>query len=176
MTEDLTRFAINEPFPIPGMIPTREGAILAMTSAGPMVVMQMPGLRREELRGFKKGFKRYLYLEAFPVACWIFLFSPPFNAIDLSFNARVVDAGWIDDYLDDSEGVKNALVFFVLDREVLRGIKRVGLQPEAVKLFHNTIRKQMAVDYTPAEFDGALGALFTRTTEELFPMGKMFEK
>ena len=104
MTENLATFAVNEPFPIPGMIPTREGAILEMTSTGPIVVMQMPGLRREELRAFKKGFKRYSYVEAFPVACWVFNFPAPFKRIDLSFNARLVDPEWIDNYLDASGG------------------------------------------------------------------------
>jgi hypothetical protein len=173
---DLTAFAVGEPFPIPGMIPPREGAILELTSAGPMVVIQMPGLRREERRGFKKGFKRYSYLESFPVACWIFDFAAPFNVVDTSFNGRLVDPEWIDDYLDDSEGVKNALDFLLLDGEILRGIKRVGLQPDAVKLFHNTIRKQMAADYTPAEYDGALGNLFQKQTDELFKMGQVFKK
>ena len=175
MTDEPTTIAVGEPFPIPGMIPA-EGAILEMTSGGPIVIVQMPGLRREELRAFKESFKRYSYVESFPVACWVFNFPAPFNPIDLIFNSRIVDPEWIEDYLDTSEGVKNALDFFVLDGKILRGIKRVGLKPEAVKLFHNTIRKQIAADYSPAEFDGALGALFTRTTDELFQMGKMFEK
>jgi hypothetical protein len=172
----LTTFAVNEPFPIPGMIPPREGAILEMTSTGPMVIIQMPGLTRDERRAFKKGFKRYSYLEAFPVSCWVFDFPPPFNPVDTSFNSRIVDSTWIDNFLDTSEGVKNALDFLLLDGDILRGIKRFGLDSEAVMLFQDTIRKQMAADYGPAEYDGALGGLFTRTTDELFKMGRVFKK
>ena len=176
----LTTFAVNEPFPIPGMIPPREGCILEMTSAGPLVICQMPGLRREELRAFRKSFKRYSYLdytrESVPLAVWVFRFPGPFNSIDLNFNARLVDPEWIDDYLDVSEGVKNAIDFILLDGKIVRGLKRAGLDPEAVKLFHNTIRKQIASDYTPADYDAALGGLFTRTTDELFKMGTVFKK
>jgi hypothetical protein len=176
MTKNPTTFSVNEPFPIPRLVPKMGGAILEMTSAGPMVIIQMPGLTRSELMAFRKSFKRYSYIEAFPVACWVFNFPSPFNSIDLNFNGRLVDPEWIDNFLDTTDGVKNALDFILIDGKIVRGIKRVGLDPEAVKLFHDTIRKQLAADYTPAEYDGALGGLFTRTTDELFKMGKVFKK
>ena len=72
-------------------------------------------------------------------------------------------------------GVKNGLYFFLLDREILRGMKLVGLDSEAVGLFHDTIRKQLKMDYERADYEGCLGGLFTHTTRELFEMGRKFE-
>ena len=180
MTKNLTTFSVNEPFPIPRLVPKMGGAVLEMTSTGPMVIIQMPGLTRPELMAFRKSFKRYAYLEFVmgwvPLAVWVLNFPPPFNPIDLNFNSRIVNSTWIDNFLDTSDGVKNALDFILIDGKIVRDIKRVGLDPEAVTLFHDTIKKQMATDYGPADYDGALGGLFTRTTDELFKMGRAFKK
>ena len=47
--------------------------------------------------------------------------------------------------------------------------------PEAIELFHETIRKQLAIDYSQVDFDGCLAGFFTHTTEELFKMGEVFD-
>jgi hypothetical protein len=45
-------------------------------------------------------------------------------------------------YLDiDDKGIKNSLTFFLLDRNIIRGIKMVALNPDVAMLFHDTIRK-----------------------------------
>ncbi len=51
----------------------------------------------------------------------------------------------------------------------------VGLHLDAVELFHGTIRKQLSMDYDRVDYEGCLGGLFTRTTRELFEMGRKFE-
>ena len=55
-------------------------------------------------------------------------------------------------------------------------MKIVALNPEAVELFHGTIRKQLKMDYGRADYEICLGGLFTRTTRELFEMGRKFER
>jgi len=172
---EMTAFAVNEPFPIPGAIPQREGVVLELWEYNPVVIIQMPGLTREEKQGFKKGFKRYSYLDAYPVACWIFDFPKPFGLVDTSFNARLVNRAWVGNYIDTTEGVKNVLDFYLLDGDILKGIKRVGLEPDAVDLFHDTIRKQLAGDYEPHEYDSALAVLFGEPTEDLFKRGRVFK-
>jgi len=57
----------------------------------------------------------------------------------------------------------------------LRGMKLVALDPQAVELFHDTIRQQMSMDYDRVDYEGCLGGLFTHTTRELFDMGRKFE-
>lgn len=172
----ITSFTVGEPFP--GAVPHREGAIMELWEIGLVVVTQFPGLRPNELEVFHKGFKTYSYLESstpVPIAVWIFDFPDPHGQIDSTFNARFVERDLLDDYLDtDKGGIKNALYFFLLDREVLRGMKLVGLDPEAVEVFHDTIRKQLRLDYNRADYEGCLGGLFTRTTKELFEMGRQF--
>ena len=37
--------------------------------------------------------------------------------------------------------------------------------PEAVKMFHTTMRKQLTINYSQVDFDGYLAGLFTHTTE-----------
>ncbi len=173
----VTSFTVGEPFP--GPVPHREGPIMELWEIGLSVVIEYPRLRPGELEAFHRGFKSYSYLESstsVPIAVWVFDFPKPHGQIDSTFNARFVERDLIDEYLDSGKaGVKNGLYFFLLDREILRGMKLVGLAPEAVELFHDTIRKQLSMDYERADYEGCLGRLFTHTTRELFEMGRKFE-
>ena len=58
----------------------------------------------------------------------------------------------------------------------IRGMRVVGLNPEAVELFHGTIEKQLRIDYDRADYQGSLGGLFTHTRRELFEMGRKFQR
>ena len=146
---------------------------------GLTIVIQFPGLRQGELNAFYKGFKTYAYLESptsIPIPTWIFDFPNPHGKIDSTFNARFVEPHLLSDYLDTSEGViKNGLNFFLLDGRIVRAIRLVALNPEAVGMFHNTIRKQLNVAYGEMEYLSCLGGFFTQTTDELFEMGKKFQ-
>ena len=172
-----TSFEVGKPFP--GPVPHREGAIMELWEFGLAVVIQYPGLRPAELEAFQRGFKTYSYLESstsVPIAVWVFDFPNPHGQIDSVFNARVVQRDLIQDYLDTTGGsVKNALHFFLLDREILSGMRMVGLHPEAVGLFHDTIKKQLAMEYDRVDYDSCLAGLFTRSTRELFEMGRKFQ-
>jgi len=174
----ITSFTVGQPFP--GAVPHREGPIMELWEIGLVVLTQFPGLRQRELNAFYQGFKTYSYLESstsVPIAVWVFDFLDPHGQIDSSFNARFVKRDLIDEYLDRGKvGVKNALYFFLLDGEILQGMKMVALDPEAVELFHGTIRKQMKMDYDRADYESCLGGLFTYTTRELFEMGMKFER
>ena len=82
----------------------------------------------------------------------------------------------MENYLDiDGNGIKNGLTFFLLDRNIIRGIKMVALNPKAVELFHDTIRKQLSIKYESSDYSASVGGLFTRTTMELYQMGREFQ-
>ena len=170
-------FEVGKPFP--GPVPHREGAIMELWELGLVVVIQYPGLTSDELSAFHAGFRQYSYLESptrVPIAVWVFDFPYPHGKIDTSFNARVVEKDLIDDFLDTSKGgVKNALQFFLLDGQMLRAMRVVGLHPKAVELFHGTIRKQLAMDYDMTDFASCLAGFFTRSTRKLFEMGRKFQ-
>jgi hypothetical protein len=171
-----TEYHVGKPFP--GAYPTIEGAVMEMQGDGPVVLIQMPGCRREEVRAFKAGFKRYSYLESdtpVPVALWAFDFPRPHGPIDVNFNARVANREFIDAFLDASEGVHNRVLFFLLDGPILRAIKLSGLDSEAVLLFQATIRKQLAAEFSPEEYRKYLDGLLRFTTAELFDLGKQFK-
>jgi hypothetical protein len=172
----MTSFTVGKPFP--GPIPHREGAVMELWEFGLTVVIEYPKLRKSELKAFQRGFKHYSYLESptpVPMAVWVFRFPDPHGAIDAVFNARVVPQDLMDGYLDQSYGIKNQLTFFLLDRAIIRGIKLVALNLEAVGLFHQTLRKQLGMNYNKGDYEACLGGLFTRTTMELYEMGRVFQ-
>lgn len=171
--EELTIIELDKPFP--GPIP-QEGISFELWER-PTVIAQYPNLRQSEIDIFNRGFKQYSYFESstpVPIALWTFDFPKPLGMMEGNFNARVADPEQIENYLDTSEGISNAIHFFLLDGPIVKGMKISGLNPEAVKLFHATIRKQLSMDYTEAEFVKYLRALFQFSCDELFSMGKTF--
>lgn len=175
----LTEYEVGKPFP--GPIPQNEGSVLEMAPDGGLVcLIQMPGLSRAEKQAFKKSFSRYGYLEAGttpPVAIWIWNFPGPMNPVDVNFNAAIVDQKVIDNYLELENGqMKNMIMFYLLDRDILAGIKLVGLDPEAVKLFRETILRQRSMICSKHDYDRALKGIFSYNTNELYAMSVKFKK
>lgn len=96
---------------------------------------------------------------------------------DANFNAVVADKIGVEEYLKESDGggVKNRIIFYLLDGQILKGIKVIALDPESVKAFHSTIRKQLEVNRSLSDFISALEAMYHFTTDELFAMSQKFE-
>jgi hypothetical protein len=120
------------------------------------------------------------YLESdtpIPIALWVFDFPVPFSSIEGNFNAKLAKRKWVDLYLDtdDDDPIKNVIQFFLLDGQILRAIKQIELEPEAVQLFHATIRRQLNMDYNRIDFDKHLAGLHNYDTQDLFRMGKVFK-
>lgn len=65
----------------------------------------------------------------------MFDFPKHHGIIDVKFNDLIVDTGLVKQYLDTSEGIKNALTFYLLDGAILRTQKLVGLHEEAFEAF-----------------------------------------
>ena len=172
-----TRFIIGKPFPV--KVPGQSGPWMTLWD-DLTVVINFPGLTQDELRAFRNGFKQYSYLETetpVPLAQWVFKFPPPHGTIELNFNARIEKSERIENYLKLEAGqVKNGCHFYLVDGQILQGIKLVSLDPEAVGLFHTTIRKQLETEYNLFEYDKYLQAMYTYNSLELFSMGRVFEK
>ena len=174
MTTDLMIFEVGKPFP--GPVLQQEGPIMEMWGDQLSVVIQFPNLTTREKKIFDESFRQYSYLETstpIPIAMWIFDFPKPFGAIEVNFDAHLADRESVQGYL---QSIKNSISFFLLDRNILAGIKVVGLHHEAVRLFHSTLQKQLAVEYNQAEYIKYLTALYNYSPYELFQMGKQFQK
>lgn len=175
---DLKKFEVGHIFP--GPVSTPEGAQMELRHDTLTVLIQMPGLRKDQLKAFRKGFKQYSYLESdtpIPVALWIFDFPDPNGPMVTNFNARLTKRKWVDSYLDvsDDGAINNAIQFFLLDEKILKAMKFIELYPDVVKLFHVTIRKQLDLDYNRVDFDRCLAGLHNYDVYDLFSMGKVFK-
>ena len=177
--DDFTKIEVDKIFP--GSVPDQEGVQIELWHDKLIVLIQMPELNRDQLRAFNKGFEQYSYLESdtlIPVALWIFDFPDPLSSIEGSFNAKRARRKWLDLYLDtgDDDTIKKAIQFFLLDGQILRAMKLIELDPEALELFHGTIRKQLDMDYNRIDFDRYLAGLHNYATQDLFRMGKVFKQ
>lgn len=169
------------PFPVPD----RAGCLMEIgfPAKGLNVLAQYPHMTRKELQIFNEPMVAYSFYESetvIPIAYWVFRFSQ-----DLFLEATF-DAGLtlnnpdyhhaLKNYQEASdEGVNNHIVFIILDHKVIKALRVMGLHPEAVQLFHQTIKKQLDQDYSHHDFvltmkqlEGAL------TPEEMFSLGTKF--
>ncbi len=172
-----TKYEVGKPFP--GVYPVQAGPIMEVGPGGGFyLLIQFPNSTRQERQAFKKGFKRYGYLETstpVPTAVWVFDFADPFGKIDISFNARPVPEDRIQAFMEPEEGlIKNALQVVLLDGNIITGLKLAGLQSEAVRLFHGTIRKQLSANCSQNDYNRCLTDIYKYSSEELFKMGTIF--
>jgi hypothetical protein len=88
--DDFTKIEVDKIFP--GPVPDQAGVQIELWHDKLTVLIQMPGLNRDHLRAFDKGFEQYSYLESdtlIPVALWIFDFPDSLSSIEASFNAKL---------------------------------------------------------------------------------------
>jgi hypothetical protein len=176
MDKKILEYEIGKPFP--GMISQQQGCFMELWESL-MVIIQMPGLRRQEVMAFKKSFKRYSYLESpgsIPIAFFMFDFPAPINLFDLSFNSCACTQDSIDDYFAKINGkTSNVVTFFLLDQNIIRAIKPFGLHHKAVELFHATIKKQREMNYSQNEYDKCLSDMYKYSGKKLYDMGTEFK-
>ncbi len=106
------------------------------------------------------------------------IFPGPVPDQEGDFNAKSARRKWLDLYLDavDDDTIKKTIQFFLLDGPILRAMKLIELDPEALELFHGTIRKQLDMNYNRTDFDRYLAGLHNYDTQDLFRMGKVFKQ
>jgi hypothetical protein len=82
----------------------------------------------------------------------------------------------IERRINTSEGVKNLITFLLLDGQILKGMRASGLELESMEMFYSTIRKQLALNYSEADFVQCLAGIYQNyTTDELFSIGVQFK-
>jgi hypothetical protein len=175
---DFTKIEVGKLFP--GSVPVHEGVQMELWHDKLMMLIQKPGLSRDQLQAFNKGFNQYSYLESdtpVPIALWIFDFPAPHRLVEGSFNAKLAKREWVDLYLDTSENdaIKKTIQLFLLDGQMLRATMLIELDPAVVELFRATIRKQLDMDYNMADFNRYLVGLHNYEVQDLFSMGKVFK-
>jgi hypothetical protein len=165
----IQRLAVGQPFP--GVVPPQEGAVLELTAGGLTMLIQTPGLRPPELTAFRAGARRVCILEAgsaaVPICLVIVDWPSPLGPMDMSFDARRVRAEILATWLDTSEGAKNALQVILLDGQMVRGLKLMGLPAALVTQMRGVIRRQLAVPYGQEDFDRELGRVYQQSTAQL---------
>jgi hypothetical protein len=173
--KQLTQFTVGQPFPVP--VPQQEGGYMVIWDSL-VIVINMLGVTKWERLAFEKGFKRYSYLECdspVPIALWVFDFPGPHGPIDVNFNSRVENIDRVKNYLELENGkINNTCQFFLIDEQILKAIKIINLDPEAVNLFQTTIRKQLETEYTQNDYDRYLAGMQNFSLDELLQMGRQF--
>ena len=164
---------VGKPCPVPVSSLADGATALELWEDGLILFIQLSGATDDELAIYR-DLRSYAYFESatqVPVAVWIFEFGGSSFA-DANFNARKVRQDVLRKFLD---GQWNSLRVVLLDAEIVRSIRLVGLEPEAIRLFQETIRRQLAVQYTQRDYDRDLWTVYQKSSEELFALGRRFQ-
>ncbi len=168
--------SVGQPFP--GPVPDQDGLGFEIGPDGDMVLLiQMHNQREEETQSLEAGFERYsLYVQSGSpyVAVWVFKFPAPFRYMDAPFHAGLYHDNRIEKMLA-KQG--NALQVYVLDGNIVKVIKLVGLSHQAAADFRaviQTIQQQLTRPFDRQEYDRAINEIFQLSSEELFRRGKQY--
>ena len=171
----IVKYEIGKAFP--GILYQQEGCSMELWESL-TVIIQAPGLMRNELRAFKKSIKSYAYLEAptsIPIAFFIFNFQAPLNFLEVNFDATLCSRDNINNYLTPIDSkLSNMVTLFLLDRNIIKALLPFGFNQEAIKLFHTTIKKQCEMKYSKSDYDKCLNEMYKYSSNELYNMGKKF--
>lgn len=161
--------------PFTGPVPPNDGAILEIGPDGDLVLMiQFKNPTPSEETALKAGFERYSFYEyagAVTIATWVFKFPAPVGYIDAPFHAGLYKDGRTQKFLQNQG---NLLQVYVLDGDIVRSIKAVGLQHEAAAGFRETIRRQLAESVSQDWYNSAIDTLYKLSSEEIFRRGKIY--
>jgi hypothetical protein len=166
-------FSLDKPYPLP--LPAGDFSRLELIKGiGMTLLIRYHNLKPAEKAVFADYFSYAFFLSpgTVPVCLVIFRFPAhksypaPYQYVDMSFNSQAVTRETMDNYL---KTVKNSLCIHLIDGEILRMIRVVGLSYVAARFFHDCLQKQMCARYTPEAYAAALIELYEQyTSKQLF--------
>lgn len=138
------------------------------------LLIQMRGQREAETQAMLAGMERYaLYVQSTSphVAVWVFKFPAPLRYMDAPFHAGLYKDDRVRKFLSEP---RNALQVYVLDGEIVKVIRLVGLSHQAAADFRAAIQQQLAQPFDPDEYERAIDDAFKLSSEEIFRRGKQY--
>jgi hypothetical protein len=170
---DFTCIAVGRPFP--GPVPQQDGVTLEMGPEGDLVLLiQMRKIRVGELAAIEAGFDRYSFFQTSQVptlAVLVFKFPSPVGYLETFHHTGLYHDDRVSKFLK-SNG--NALLIYVLDGDIVKLIRRSGLQPEAMSAFREAVVRQKTETVTPMIYASAVNRLQRMSPKEIFHAGKQF--
>lgn len=161
----------------PGVVPQQEGATLEIDAGGMLnLLVQMPKPTPGEDAALRAGLLAYGIIVQPPLVLWLWKFSTPIGILDSPFDAWAQQSqrqASLEAFLDDTEGVKNGLLYFALDGRTLCTQRLLGLSMEAVSLFRKGITATIR-DYSPSDFAPALQRAYGSPNSQLWTQAKIW--
>jgi len=170
---NLSSFKVGQPYQ--GAVPIKDGQRLEIARDGlPHLIIQCQQPTSAEVESYKSGFGRYSYFEAVgnvTLATWVFKYPAPVGYLDAPFNAALYKDNRIRHYLNNDYDV---LVVCVLDGKILRDFKLCRLEHNSVRLFKETINRQLTEDVSMSSYNTAVDRLFRMSPEQIYRSGKNY--
>jgi hypothetical protein len=167
--------AITVGQPFPGPVPQADGVTFEIGPDGDMVLLiQMQHPSAAEAKALKAGVERYsLYVQTEPphVCVWVWKFPTPVKYVDSPFHAGLYQDGRVPKMLA-LQG--NALQVYVLDGNIVKIIRLMGLDHQAAADFRAVVQRQLSQDFTRTAYDRAIDDIYRLSSEEIFRRGKQY--
>lgn len=157
----MQRFEVGKT--MPGLAPKTNGPSLHLEPSGLMLLLQFPRANKHEVAAFNKGVLNCGFVEmganGVPVCFFAIEFGYPINAMDASFNARLVRPDILAAFLTGEP--KNMLHILLFDGETILAQKIYGLDLGQLAKFHQIISKQLTIEYAQEEFFSSLREIYS---------------
>lgn len=171
-------FKVGDPCPVP--VGKQEGSRLEVDGTGLILVMNYPNLTDMERAAWDNKVRQYsVYttriLEV-ALIFTIFKFASPMGYVETNLDATLVPADAWKSFREPVGGdVKNTVMVLLVDREMIQGVRLLGMSPEMIHMIIRTGDLQRRQGYTRAGYDRALSAAYAKySTKQMYKRGTIF--
>ena len=178
---DHTTFYIGGKFPLEVPFGT-EGANFEILGDKKAFVVHTPEATQEEIDAFNSGVDKigvYLHSARIPVMFLVIKFRDgKFTSAEGSMNTRLLSNKVLKENFYKLEGdYNNLLLMFLLDNNIIKGIRTIGLSNEIMDALSEGTQRQQKISYTENEYFAEMQVVWKmHTIDELLERSRAVQR
>jgi hypothetical protein len=148
MTEQFTRLARGEPYPLP-LVQTEGAVVLFLMKSGNFLQIVLPGMDAKEQNALRSGMIKAGFLYESGAMLFLFQFyggdGKPLITFDAPFNIRILPVDERNLHNIDNERQRLAIEIHAVDgHKILRALRVVTMLPDMTVKFLSAVQEQIA--------------------------------
>lgn len=166
--------AVNQPYPIPNPAPGADYARISVTEGGSFdLLMYMNNPSKNEIEAAKTGKMLYAVFSELAVPFFCIEFTGSFS-FDASLNMHKVEQSHHKTWLASEANTVN-LILIDSRNNIIKSLRMIGLEPEAMKELKDVCRQQLVLYVNPSQVDKAINSITAQyTTDDMIVHSKIY--
>lgn len=132
-----------------------EGECMTLDSSGIHLMLLRSGVSDVLLEAFRQGVVRYTYWESStpaPIPVWVFFFSPPLDAFDVTLDINLPGREGVDAFLGSVKERRPIIHMTLVESCTSRAKLEIPLHPRAEELFTATLSRWRRMPYGEQDY------------------------